>query len=630
MNAPNAEVEEEHKPKQESNISKEKSKLIILNPTMKEISKLENDSSINDDDVPDVLGEFKKNNEENTDRKIEIDKEEDEIFINHIHRMSMRKLEIGKMRSKLISNSVNKDKYVDEVSIDKERALKMADNIFKRRLKHINKNKIIELESRKNNSDIIQFSPQPFIKRLIGRIDTESNSFSEKINKKKEEIIGSNNDYKNNVTKTEHNIESYTSNNNNKDKKDQKNNKIEVKTNLNTLSKNNINSRSYTNIRENKVETSKGNRNNNQNMKRPNEKKNININININNNKNDKSKGIAYNDIKEYRYNRNNHLPNSQTNSLKNIAKVNNTSNTSPNVVISSSINSGNTSRKNATNITKINSPNISTSNSPKANNNISINHRSNNMTSISSKSNNNPTSNSPRSNNIKSNSNVNVNSGPNNTRKNKGNNEAKIIPISLPLNKINKQLNNDNLLQRANKTSRGYNRSPLSKPLEIEIINSNKKSPNKEGVTVTQKVAITAANEPRRRNANKQANTKDTKKFPQKTEMGNRPNTSRGNERNKIDIKHQVARTSRGNEKDKIEIKKRGINTSRGNEKNKVEIKNQGAKTSRGNERNKIEIKIQVPSNRRGNNQIEKKSPVKVENKKIVTTTTSNRRGQK
>jgi len=642
MNGPIEEGAEEHKPNPEPIIPKEQSKLAILNPTMKEILKLDNDS-IDDDDIPDVLGDFKKKNEENEDRKVEIDKEEDEVYINHIHRMSMRKLEIGRMRSKLISNSVNKDKYVDEVNIDKERALKMADNIFKRRLKHINRNKIIELDSRKNNSDYIQFSPQQFIKRLIsgGRIDTEYNNFNDKIKRKKEEIIGSPDGYKDNVTKTENNIESYTSKNNNRPKKDSEIRNIEIKSNQKTLLRNNVNSRSYTNIRENKIDTSRGSRNNNQNVvQKTNEKNNININ------KNDKSKGIAYNDIKEYRYNRNN---NSQTNSLRNIAKVNNTS---PTVIISSNLNSGNTSRRNATNITKVNSPNVQNSNSPRSNNMTSINSRSNNMTSINSRSNNmtsinsnrsnnmtsinsrsnnmasinsnrsnnmasispksnNMTSISPKSNYVKNTSNTNANQGQNNTRRNKADNEVKIIPISLPLNKINKQLGNDNLLQKANKTSREYNRSPLNKPLEIDIKNNTKRSPNKEGQISIQKSAI-AANEPRRRNANNQVNSKDTKKMPQKASMGNQPNTSRGNERNKIETKNQV------------------VTTSRGNEKNKVEIKNQGAKTSRGNEKNKIEIKTQVPSNRRGNNQIDKKSPVKVENKKVITTATSNRKGKK
>lgn len=617
MNAPNEEGTEENKPKPENIISKQQSKKIILNPTMKEISKLDKDT-IDDDDVPDILGEFKKKNEQEDNRKVEIDKEEDEAYINHIHRMSVRKLEIGRMRSKLISNSVNKDKYVDEVNIDKERALKMADNIFKRRLKHINKNKIIELDSRKNNSDYIQFSPQPFIKRLIsgGRINTEFNSFNDKINTKKKEILGSDDDYKNNVIKTEHNIESYTNKDNNKIKKDPNIRNIEVKTEKKTLSRNNVNSRSYTNIRENKTEALRSNRNNNQNVVQiPIDENNININ--------DKSKGLAYNDIKRHRYNRNN---NSQTNSLKNIAKINNTS---PNAVISSEINSGNTSRRNATNITKVNSPNKTSPNSPRVNNKISIIQSSNNMTSINSRSNN-MTSISPKTNNMKNISNTNVNQQPNNTRRNKGNNDVKIIPISLPLNKINKQFNNDNLLQKVNNTSREYHRSSLNKLLEIEINNNNKRSPNKEGSAVIQKGAITVANEPRRRNANNQVNSKDTKKLPQKLPMGNHPNTSRGNERNKIDIKNQIVMTPRGNEKNKNEIKTQGVRTSRGNEKNKIEIINQGARTSRGNEKNKIEIKTQISPNRRGNNQIEKKSPVKAETKKVITTTTSNRRGKK
>ena len=123
---------------------------------------------------------------------------------------------------------------------------------------------------------------------------------------------------------------------------------------------------------------------------------------------------------------------------------------------------------------------------------------------------------------------------------------------------------------------------------------NNNKRNPNKGGTTDIQKGGITVANEPRRRNANIQVNSKDNKKLPQKAPMGNHPSTSGGNGRNKIDTKNQAVRTSKGNEK------------------------------------NKIEIKTQVSSNRRGKNQIKKKSPVKVENKKVVTTTTSNRRGKK
>lgn len=59
MDVPNVEGTEENTQKPEEIISKKQSKLIILNPTMKEISKLEN-NTISDSDVPDILGEFKK------------------------------------------------------------------------------------------------------------------------------------------------------------------------------------------------------------------------------------------------------------------------------------------------------------------------------------------------------------------------------------------------------------------------------------------------------------------------------------------------------------------------------------------------------------------------------------------
>lgn len=59
MDVPNVEGTEENTQKPEEIISKKQSKLIILNPTMKEISKLEN-NTISDSDVPDILGEFKR------------------------------------------------------------------------------------------------------------------------------------------------------------------------------------------------------------------------------------------------------------------------------------------------------------------------------------------------------------------------------------------------------------------------------------------------------------------------------------------------------------------------------------------------------------------------------------------
>ena len=572
-------VTEENKPNE----------LEILNPTMKEIEKLEKESI--DDNEPDILGDFKKNHEKDGNKVVnfEIDKEEDEAFINHIHRMSMRKVEIGRMRSKLITNSFSKDKYVDEVNIDKDRALKMADNIFKRRLKFLNKNKEKSGDFPKNTSENFQFSPQPFIKRLISRIDTEGNDTNNKINVKKNEVIGLADDYKDKVTKTEHNIENYAAKSNNKTQKET--NAVEIKVNLNananintnknankkTLSRGNLYSKSYTNIRNNNITIStRGNRNNNQNLNQAG---------NQNTNKNDNRKDLENKDIKDRRLNRNNNRVMSHTNIFE--AKR-----TNPQVITSPRVNEVNTSRRRPANITtEIKIPNISSSRSPRNANNIKVNV----LTS--------PTK-------------TNANQVPNNTRGNRGNNPSKITPIPLPLDKINKQINKD---QRGNNTSRQYNRPNISKPLEIEVKNNynnnNRRSQNKvESKNIQKNDNKTLTNEPRRRNANNQinANVRQTGNLPVKTEVKNYPNTSRGNQRNKIDVKNQVT------------------NTSRGNERNKVEIKNQVTKTSRGNERNKVEIKIQATSNRRGNNQTTIKSPGKVENKKVVITTTSGRRGIK
>ena len=586
---------------------KEPNKLVILNPTMKEIEKFEKDTI--DDEDPDILGKFKKEHEHEKDEdktiNIEIDNEEDEAFINRIHRLSMRKVEIGRMRSKLINTSLSKDKYVDEVSIDKERAVKMADNIFKRRLKFINKNKENHKDNSINTSDNFQFSPQPFIKRLISRIDTESNDFNSQIQEKKEEIIGSADDYRNNVVKTEHNIESYDSKNNNSIQKDTNAKEFKVNTNKKTLSKGNLNTKSYTNIRSNNMTIStRGIRNNNQDLIQ-------------NANQNDNKKKVENKDIKEKRLNRNNNRVMSHTNIFE-------ANRANPQIVNSPRANEMNTSRRRPANITtEIKIPNISSSISPRNANNLKLNL----VTNVTR---------------------TNANQVPNTTRGNRGNNASKISPIPLPLDKMNKQLGNN---QRGNNTSRGNNRSYISKPLEIEIKNNNNNRRNQNKVE-SKIIQInnnkTLTNEPRRRNVNSQINAKQTGILQVKTEMKNYLNTSRGNERNKDGIKSPVAKNLRGNERNKVEIKSpvaknlRGngrnkveikspvAKTSRGNERNKVEIRSPVAKTSRGNERNKVEIKNQTTYNRRGNNQTSVKSPGKVENKKFITTTTSGRRGRK
>lgn len=587
--------------------------LVILNPTMKEIEKFEQDT-IDDDDELDILGDFKKSHErdENKDVKLEIDNEEDEAYINQIHRMSMRKLKIGRMRSKLIHTSLSKDKYIDEVNIDKERAVRMADNIFKRRLKFLNKIKS-EKDFNKNTSGNFQFSPQPFIKRLLSGNDLESNDINSKINEKRTENTNSVDKYKNNVIKTEYNVESYDNKSNNRRQKVTNAKEINANANKNTitnpniktLTRGNINYNSYTNIRNNNITIStRGNRNNNQNLI---QNGNRNVNVNVNVNKIDNRKAMENKDIKDKKLNRNNNRVMSHTN----IFEVNRTN---PQIINSPRINEANTSSRRQANITNITTEkNISNISSPRSPRNIIINNIKANAIA------------SPTRNNV-----IQVS---NSTRGNR-NNPIKIAPIPLPLDKMNKQLANE---QGGNNTSRGYNRPYISKPLGMENKNSNNNRRNQNKVesnVIYKNDNKTITNEPRRRNANIQINSRQTGNLPVKTEVKNYPNTSRGNEKNRINAKNQVAKTSRGNERNKVEIKSQvaiSPKSPKGNERNKVAIKNQAAISPRGNERNKVEIKNQTTYNRKSNNnQTGLKSPGKVENKYVVTTTTSGRRGRK
>ena len=122
--------------------------LNVLNPSMKEILKLEENEL---DDI-DFLKQYKQNKNDN-EGEDGIDKS-----LMHIHRLSSRKKEIGRMRSKLINENVKQEKYTEEVFINREKAEKMAENIFKRRLKHINKSRDDKLT--KSNSQYITTKPQ--------------------------------------------------------------------------------------------------------------------------------------------------------------------------------------------------------------------------------------------------------------------------------------------------------------------------------------------------------------------------------------------------------------------------------------------------------------------------------------
>ena len=214
----------------------------INNPTMKEVSKLETNTI----EEPDILGNFKKDNIVRLNGKnLKNTKEGDNLnnSLMHIHRLSMRKKEIGKMRNNLINSNARKEKYMELVNIDKAKAEQMADIIFKRRLRHIS--------IKKNNNDFMQLNSCiiPKNRSFLGRLKIEIDSPRNKL------INKENNENKNIILKTE-NINSYRnkSKNNIGDNIDSdriKSPRIHKKID--------INSRSYINIKQNKNEIKKYN-----------------------------------------------------------------------------------------------------------------------------------------------------------------------------------------------------------------------------------------------------------------------------------------------------------------------------------------------------------------------------------
>ena len=229
--------------------------LNILNPSMKEILKLEN----NDYDEADILEIYKQANNIGEEDDPNVDKR-----LMHVQRLSIRKKEIGKMRSKLINSNTKQDKYQDEVDIDRGKAEKMAENIFKRRLKHLNKTQDKELS--KSNSEIMDVKPnllgssKSFLVRLSSQAGYSQNKKDSKDNKgeNKQNILN-----KVNERKAELNPDNYRRRNNEEKSEDKtKNNGRRNNSNSNYISQNNYSSKSYSNIRDNKKENSQEVRNN--------------------------------------------------------------------------------------------------------------------------------------------------------------------------------------------------------------------------------------------------------------------------------------------------------------------------------------------------------------------------------
>jgi len=265
--------------------------LNVLNPSMREILKLEE----NDIEDSDLLAKYRKEKNDYEGEDGNIDKN-----LMHIHRLSSRKKEIGRMRSKLINENINQEKYTEEVFINREKAEKMAENIFKRRLKHINKSRDDKLT--KSNSQFISAKPQmkESSKSFLVRSGTQNGISVNKRNNKdenKQNLLD-----RVNMRKSELNPDNYRRRNN-PEKPEVTAQNARNRNNSNYNTQTSYSSKSYSNIRDSK----RGNQNDRDVRDNKAEKENINVNI----------RGIEEKEVKQYKYKRSfkNSIPISTTSS---------------------------------------------------------------------------------------------------------------------------------------------------------------------------------------------------------------------------------------------------------------------------------------------------------------------------
>lgn len=264
--------------------------LNVLNPSMREILKLEE----NDIEDSDLLAKYRteKNDYEGEDGNVDKN-------LMHIHRLSSRKKEIGRMRSKLINENINQEKYTEEVFINREKAEKMAENIFKRRLKHINKSRDDKLT--KSNSQFISAKPQlkESSKSFLVRSGTQNGISGNKRNNKDENKQNLLNRV--NMRKSELNPDNYRRRNN-PEKPEETTQNARNRNNSNYNTQTSYSSKSYSNIRDSK----RGSQNIRDTRDNKAEKENINVNI----------RGVEEKEVKQYKYKR----------SFKNTIPINTTS----------------------------------------------------------------------------------------------------------------------------------------------------------------------------------------------------------------------------------------------------------------------------------------------------------------
>ena len=141
--------------------------LHISKPKVREPSlTLDNHNNKNLEDK-DYLKEFKEKNEkdkkeedklnENEELKKTAENDEEDEYFNQplmkVHRMSMRKKELAKIRNNLKKKNVKKPENLDISTIDRIKAQHMAQNYFRTRLKYFNQIRMNSEANDKNKSD---------------------------------------------------------------------------------------------------------------------------------------------------------------------------------------------------------------------------------------------------------------------------------------------------------------------------------------------------------------------------------------------------------------------------------------------------------------------------------------------
>ena len=135
---------------------------------------------------PENLYELKE--EKDKDKKIEEEDNEDEYFTQPllmVHRMSMKKKEMGKIRNNLKKN-IKKPEALETVAINREKAQQMAQNFFKKKLKYFTH---LKCNTESDISDTLSTKPKrEFNNTLPNTLEIKTDTLKDKsnsINKRK-------------------------------------------------------------------------------------------------------------------------------------------------------------------------------------------------------------------------------------------------------------------------------------------------------------------------------------------------------------------------------------------------------------------------------------------------------------